>query len=105
MKCYAGGRVSTRMLKLQHGRTLTVEPGADAADLVEIRAADGVLELRLTLTEAGVVLQVEAARISLKADESIDVECKTFNVNAESDVQIESQAGDLRVRGERVYIN
>jgi hypothetical protein len=92
------------MLKLQHGRTLSVEPGADA-DLVEIRGADGVLELRLKLTEDGVVLQLEAARISLKADESIDVDCKTFNVNAESDVRIESREGELRVRGERVYIN
>jgi phage gp45-like len=52
-----------------------------------------------------VALQLEAARISLKADESIDLECKTFNVHADSDVRIESQAGDLRVRGERVYIN
>jgi hypothetical protein len=91
------------MLSLQHGRTLSVEP-IDAADLVEIRTADGVLELRLKLTEDGVVLQLEAARISLKADQSIDVECKTFNVNAESDLRLESQA-DVRVRGERVYIN
>jgi hypothetical protein len=94
----------TSMLKLQHGRTLSVEPRA-AADLVEVRRADGVLELRLELTQDGVVLQLEAARISLKADESIDLECKTFNVNADSDVRIESQSGDLRVRGERVYIN
>ncbi|MBV9578090.1 MAG: hypothetical protein JO057_05820 [Chloroflexi bacterium] len=68
----------------------------DDAELVEIRGADGVLELRLKLTEDGVVLQLEAARISLKAEQSIDVECETFNVNASADV---------RVRGERVYIN
>jgi phage gp45-like len=91
------------MLKLQHGRTLSVETLGET-DLVEIRAADGDLQLRLKLTEDGVVLQLEAARISLKADQSIDVDCKTFNVNAESDVRIESQA-DVRVRGERVYIN
>jgi hypothetical protein len=91
------------MLKLQHGRTLSVERAADT-DLLELRSADGVLELRLKLTEEGVVLQLEAAKIALKADESIDLECKTFNVHAESDVCVESQ-GDLRVRGERVYIN
>ncbi|MBV9597381.1 MAG: hypothetical protein JOZ87_10980 [Chloroflexi bacterium] len=92
------------MVKLQHGRTLSVEPAAEV-DLVEIRGADGVLELRLKLTDAGVVLQLEAARISLKAEQSIDLDCQTFNVNAASDVRIESRAGDLRVRGERVYIN
>jgi hypothetical protein len=92
------------MMNLQHGRTLTVEPAAEA-DLVELRAADGTLELRLKLTEDGVVLQLEAARISLKAAESIDLECKNFNVEAGSGVQIESQNGDLRMRGERIYIN
>jgi hypothetical protein len=92
------------MLNLHHGRTLSVEATADA-DLVEIRGAGGALELRITVTEDGVALQLEAARISLKADESIDLECKTFNLHADSDVRIESQAGDLRVRGERVYIN
>jgi phage gp45-like len=91
------------MLKLQHGRTLSVERGADT-DFLELRSADGVLELRLLLTEEGVVLQLEAAKIALKAEESIDVECKTFNVHAESDVCVESK-GDLRVRGDRVYIN
>jgi hypothetical protein len=92
------------MLKLQHGRTLSVEPGSGAEELVEIRGADGVLELRLKLTEDGVVLQMEAARISLRADQSIDLDCQSFNVNAESDVHIQAR-GDLRVRGERVYIN
>jgi phage gp45-like len=92
------------MVNLQHGRTLTVEPGAGAEDLVEIRAADGTLELRLRLTADGVVLQAEAARIALKADHSIDLDCQTFNVNADSDVHIQAR-GDLRVRGARVYIN
>jgi phage gp45-like len=92
------------MVNLQHGRTLTVEPGAGAEDLVEIRAADGTLELRLKLTADGVVLQAEAASIALKADHSIDLDCETFNVNAESDVRIQTH-GDLRVRGARVYIN
>jgi phage gp45-like len=93
-----------RRVDLQHGRTLTVTPGADAEDLVEIHAADGTLELRLKLTEDGVVLQLEAARIGLKAEQSIDLECQSFNVSAATDVHIQS-GGDLRVRGQRVYIN
>ncbi len=92
------------MLNLHHGRTLSVQPGTGAEDLVEIRGADGALELRLKLTEDGVVLQLEAARISLKADQSIDLECQTLNVNAAADVNLQAR-GDLRVRGERVYIN
>jgi hypothetical protein len=80
---------------LRFGRTLTVEPQAEA-DVLELRDASGTLELRLKLTEDGVVLQVEATRISLKAEQSIDLESKSINLNAD---------GDIRVRGERVYIN
>jgi hypothetical protein len=80
---------------LRFGRTLSVEP-REAADVVEIRDASGTLELRLKLTEDGVVLQVEGARISLKAEQSIDLESRSINLTAD---------GDIRVRGERVYIN
>jgi hypothetical protein len=80
---------------LRFGRTLTVQPN-EATDVLEIRDAAGTLELRLKLTEDGVVLQVEGARISLKADQSIDLESKSISLNAD---------GDIRIRGERVYIN
>jgi hypothetical protein len=80
---------------LRFGRTLTVE-SREAADVVEIRDASGTLELRLKLTEDGVVLQVEGTRISLKAEQSIDLESRSINLTAD---------GDIRVRGERVYIN
>lgn len=88
------------VLQLARGRTLNVD-----GDLLEIHNALGTLELRVRLTDDGVVLQLEGARISLKADESIDLECKTFNVSADSDISIESTAGDLKVRGQRVWIN
>ena len=50
----------------------------------------------MTLTEDGVVLQVEGARISLKAEQSIDLESREITLNAEANV---------RISGERVYIN
>jgi hypothetical protein len=85
---------------LRFGRSLTVEPLPEAdvpeADVLELRDASGTLELRLKLTEDGVVLQVEGTRISLKAEQSIDLESKSINLIAD---------GDIRVRGERVYIN
>jgi hypothetical protein len=92
------------VLSLQHGRTLSVDTRSEG-EFVEIRDARGTLELRVRLTQDGVVLQLEGARISLKAEESIDLDCKTFNVNADSDIRIVSGTGELRVKGERVYIN
>ena len=91
------------MLNLRHGRTLTVEP-AGADDMVEIHDASGVLELRVKLTDDGVVLQLEGARISLRATESVDVECRTFTVNSAVDVRLEAQ-GDVHVEGKVIHLN
>ena len=91
------------MVNLLHSRTLTVEQdGTD--ELVEIREASGQLALRVRLTEDGVVLQLEGARISLKASESIDVDCKRFNVSTAEDVRIEAK-GDVRVEGAVIRLN
>jgi hypothetical protein len=82
-------------MELRYGRTVQVA-AVEAADVLEIRDASGTLELRLRLTDDGVVLQLEGARISLKADDSIDLESRNINLKAESDV---------RIRGGRVYLN
>ncbi len=91
------------MLNLRHGRTVTVEPvGRD--ELLEVRSASGVVELRIKLTDDGVVLQLEGARISLKATESVDVECRTFNVNADADMHLQAK-GDVHVNGQVIHLN
>ena len=76
------------VVQLQYGRTLSVESAA-GVDTVEVRAADGQVELRFKVTEDGVVLQLEANRISLKAKQSLDL----------------SAEGDVRIQGARVFIN
>jgi uncharacterized protein (DUF2345 family) len=82
-------------MELRHGRKLSIlADGSD--DVVELRGAAGALELRLKLTEDGVVLQLEAARISLKADQSIDLESRDITVSADA---------NIRIQGDRVYIN
>ena len=53
---------------LKDGRKLTLsEQGGD--QLVEIRNESGLVEVRIKLTEAGPVLQMEAVRMQLKAAE------------------------------------
>jgi hypothetical protein len=91
------------MVALLQNRTLTVaRDGAD--ELVEIREASGQLALRVRLTEDGVVLQLEATRISLRASESIDLDCKQLNVVTDDEVHIES-AGEVRVQGTVIRLN
>jgi len=104
---------------LQNAKTLTVTPAEDH-DLVEIRGAEGQLELRVKLTPDGPILQMESVRISLKASESVNVECKNFEVRAtesvdlhsDSTMQLSGQAdvrvnanGDVIVKGEKIYLN
>lgn len=111
--------MAAHTLDLQNAKTLTITPAGDH-DLVEIRGADGQLELRVLLTPEGPVLQMESVRISLKAAESVNVECKTFEVRAtesidlhsDSTMQLSGQAdvrvnanGDVIVKGEKIYLN
>ena len=91
------------MLNLLHDRTLSVQT-AGTDEFIEIREASGQLALRVQLTEDGIVLQLEGARISLKAAESIDLDCKTFRVAAEDEVRIAAR-GEVQVQGKMIRLN
>jgi hypothetical protein len=111
--------MAAHTLDLQNAKTLTVTPAEDH-DLVEIRGSEGQLELRVKLTPEGPVLQMESVRISLKASESVNVECKNFEVRATEGVDLHSDSsmqlsgladvrvnanGDVVVKGEKIYLN
>lgn len=108
-----------RALHLRQGRTLTLTSvGKD--ELVEIRGSSGVLELRIRVTDEGAVLEMESVRLSLRAAESVDVDCKEFNVSAERSIGLSAQGeirvsgkadvrvdadGEVHVTGETIYLN
>lgn len=118
----AAGRAAaakTRALPLAHGRQLAlVHTGGD--DLVEVRGADGALELRIRMTAEGPVLQMESLRLSLKAAEQVQVQCRQFDVQASEQLTLKSQGtldataqqdlkidagGDVRVTGTLIHLN
>jgi len=86
-------------LRLGHGRTLRVS-GEGSDEVVEIRAASGQLELRMRLTEAGPVLQLEGVRVQMKGAESVEVECKTFAVQASEGMKLATD-GELEVTSQK----
>jgi hypothetical protein len=98
-------------VELREGRRLSLASvGKD--ELVEIRGAGGKLELRIRLTEDGPVLEMESVRLVLRAEESVDVETKDFNVTAAAGIKLEGKAdvlvnadGEVRVTGEMIYLN
>jgi hypothetical protein len=97
------GETETREVYLRDGRKIVVsEQSGD--QLVEIRNESGLVEIRIQLTEQGPILQVEAARMQLKASESVQIESKRVEIRSEEETEIES-AGDIRVSGKMIYLN
>lgn len=113
-----GEREDQREVFLRDGRRLVIgEVGTD--QLVEVRNAGGMVEVRILLTEQGPVLQMEAVRLQLKASEAIELESPhvaiigaetlalsggKITVEGEQDVDIEAQ-GDVHVVGTKIYLN
>ena len=101
----------TREVYLREGRTLTVEPHAEG-EVLEIRSSSGQVELRIKLTEQGPVLQMESARLELKATESVEIESKHVAIKATEKLTLESEdevsidaEGAVRVNGKMIYLN
>ena len=100
-----------REIYLREGRTLSVDQsGAD--ELVEIRSSSGQVELRIKLTEEGPVLQMESARLQIKATESVEIESKRVEIRATETLQLASDneikadaEGEVRVNGKMIYLN
>jgi hypothetical protein len=90
---------------LPSGRTLVVRVGEEGEEL-EVRDRGGGLELSITLTEAGPVVRLRAARIALESPETISIQCRRFEVETSEAVQLRSAgavqigAQEMRVRTE-----
>ena len=92
-----------RELYLRNGRKLVIgEQGSD--QLVEIRSESGMLEIRILLTEQGPVLQMESARLSLKAAESVEIESKQVAIKASENIDVNA-AGEVVVVGATIHLN
>jgi len=92
-----------RELYLRDGRKLVIgEQGTD--QLVEIRNDAGMVEVRILLTPQGPVLQMEAARLSLKAAESVEIESARVAIKATETVDVNA-AGDVVVIGKMIHLN
>ena len=100
-----------REIYLREGRTLSVEQSG-TGELVEIRSSSGQVELSIKLTEDGPVLQMESARLQLRASEAVEIESKRVEIRATETVQLASKdeikvdaEGEVRVNGKMIYLN
>ncbi len=111
-------RTEDREVYLRDGRKIVLsEQGTE--QLVEIRNESGMLEVRIRLTEEGPVLQMESARLSLKASESVEIQSKRVEIrgtetldlqgggvqiSGDHDVKVNAE-GEVHVVGKMIYLN
>jgi hypothetical protein len=88
-------------LVLRDRRSVVVD---DDRDLVELRSPDGAVELRIRLTADGPVLQADAARLSLRATDTLALTARRITVRTGEDLDIASD-GDVRIAGATIYLN
>ncbi|CAN5918103.1 hypothetical protein BH11MYX3_BH11MYX3_09500 [soil metagenome] len=107
-----------REVYLRDGRKLVLsEQGSE--QLVEIRSESGMLEVRIRLTDEGPVLQMESARLQLKATEAVSIESarveikgtetvemsgRKIQISGEEDINVDA-TGEVRVVGKMIYLN
>ena len=101
---------SEREVYLRDGKKLVVSESGNN-QLVEIRSESGMVEVRIELTPAGPVLRMDAVKLELKAEQSIELESQKVAIRA-SEVTIASEdtvdvdaKGEVRVAGKMIYLN
>jgi len=93
--------------RLPSGRSLVLrlgDPGDPerAGEEIEIRSARGDLELRITLTDAGPVVSLRAARLEVESPD-VAFRCRTFDVQTTGTLSLASEA-EVRVAADEVRV-
>jgi hypothetical protein len=92
--------------RLPSGRSVFVRTVQGREEL-EIRTAERELEVRITLTEAGPVVQLRGARLDVDSPDAVAFHCRRFEVYAGERLDLQSGgdaailACELRVQTER----
>jgi hypothetical protein len=87
-----------REVYLRDGRKVVIGE-QNGEQLVEIRSESGMVELRIKLTDEGPVLQMESARLSLKATEAVAIESRRVEIKATEKLALEG--GEVDVKADR----
>lgn len=87
---------------LPSGRTLVVRVGSEGEEL-EVRDRAGALELSISLTEAGPMVRIRAARIALESPETISLQCRRFEVETTEAIQLQS-GGEVRIGAKEMRV-
>lgn len=70
-----------------------------ASEQIELRTAGGELELLISITEAGPIVSVRAAKLELHSSDTVAVNCRRLELNAAESISLGSR-GDISLRAE-----
>jgi hypothetical protein len=85
-----------RIGRLPSGRQVAIGAAAGGGETLEVRSADGTLELRIALTPDGPVLSLRGVRLEIDSTEAVAVRCKEFAVETTGGLNLRA-GGDVRV--------
>ncbi|QDU62635.1 hypothetical protein Pan216_35020 [Planctomycetes bacterium Pan216] len=87
---------------LPSGRTLAVRLN-DSQEQIEVVSPQGEVEVRIVMTDEGPVVKLCGVRLEIEAEETVAVNCRNFEVNAEERAAIVS-GGPVRVTGDEMRV-
>lgn len=89
--------------RLPSGRDVILHVRPDHEE-IEVRSPDGLLELKISLTPGGPVVQIRGGRLEIESTDAVKVNCQKFQVNAEQGIDLQSR-GNVTLDGDYVQLN
>jgi hypothetical protein len=87
---------------LPSGRSVVVKVAGDREEL-EIRDAEGLVEVCVCLTADGPVVRIRGGRLELDAADTIAVRCRRFEVHTDESTELSSE-GEMRIAGRELKV-
>jgi hypothetical protein len=87
---------------LPSGRQIVVRL-TSAGEELQVRSPDGDVEVSITLSDRGPVVNLRAARLELEAVDTMALHCRRLEVNTEESTQLHT-AGDIRLTGQEMRV-
>ncbi len=88
--------------QLPSGRSVVVKVAGDCEEL-EIRDAEGQVEVCVILTTDGPVVRIRGGRLELDAADTVAVRCRRFEVQTVESTELCSE-GDLQITGRELRV-
>src|SRR5579859_5614788 len=90
-------KVSAPARALPSGHSVVLKAG-DGCEELEIRSRDGDVEVRITLTDKGAVVNLRGGRLQMQSADTISLNCRRFDVVTAEGTALGS-AGDVLITG------